>query len=1818
MATMLHSDSRRLYSWWWDSHISPKNSKWLQENLTDMDSKVKAMIKLIEEDADSFARRAEMYYKKRPELITLVEEFYRAYRALAERYNHATGELRQAHRTMAQAFPNQVPYVLSDDSPTGYSGPDDEPRTPEMPHPIHTLLDPDDLPKDALGLPSTNLHAIKRNEGYLEESDSGMRKRGLKQLNDMFGSGGRMKKVPNVQEEGFSEVECAGKAEIDLPTLKKTLAEIQTEKEAVLIQYQESLEKLSSLNRKLNDAQKHAGGLDDRASKAEIEIKILKEALAKLEAERDALLPQYNHCLERISSLEGIISRAQEDAKGLHKRAFDAEIEVQNLKNELSRLEDEKKAGLLQYKQCHEMISALENKISLMEENATMLNEQTERAVTEVEMLKKTLVKLNEEKEAAAHQYEQCLEVIAKMETVISHAQEDVKRLNSEILVGTEKLRSTEDQRVELELSNHSLQLEADNLARQIAMKDQQLSEKQTELEKLQISMQEEQSQFLQVEATLQTLQKLHSQSQEEQRALTLELQNRLHMLKDLEIRNNDLEADIQRVKEDNLSLNELKKSFTIEKKNMQNEIFNLKEMKEKLEEQVALQVDRSDALQQEVNHLRDEIEGMNRRYQVLLGKVHSVGLNPECLESSVKKLQDENSHLKEACRKHRDERETLYEKLRDMDNFLGKNAVLEKSLSELNGKLDGSREKVKDLQESCQFLQGEKSALVSEKATLLSQLTIMTENMQKLLAKNSSLENSLSGANSELEGLRVKSRSLEEFCLLLKNEKAHLLDERSTLMSRLQNVEQKLGDLELRFTKLELKYADMEKEKDSTLLQVEELRGSLSVEQQNRAFYVQSSESRMADFENHIRRLQEENMSRKKEFEEELDKAVNAQVEIFILHKFIKDLEDKNLSLLIECQKQAEASHLSDKLMSELESENLEQQMEAEILLDEIKKQRMGFYQVFRALQFEPVKEQDDKIPKEQIPLSYILEDIEDLKCSLLKNKDEKQQLIVENVVLLTLLGQLKLEGTELESEKKILDQELDIMTKQRAMLVKDKHELLEMNRQLTLEVSKGELQGQALKGELETQNVKMACLQEAYLVLQEQNDKALDENRFLLKKVLDLKEERQMLEEKNSGILQEAVSLGNLSVVYKSFGTEKVEEVRKLTEDLHRLHVINGDLKEKIDVLGVKLEMKDAENVHLNETVMKLHRELHEVKHLNDQLNGQILIETNFVGQKVKELLEAEQKLKATDSLNAELCRYVEELKRESEGSKVIRENIQKQILQLSEDSRKQKSEIEYLHEVNENLVFEAGMLRKEMNAQRIREENLNSELQERSNEFELWEVEAASFYFDFQLSSIREVLLEEKVQELTGVCTSLGDEIATKDLGIEEMKERVGFLESKIGGLDAELSSYVPAIASLRESITSIEHNPLIQIKIHLSGDQERMGVEVPGQLHEISCQEGSIVVPDRILELLEMQTRIKAIEKAMVEKMETLAVQGSGNIIVEEEALSKEVEELKLRSTSNQEKGIEKEQLEHGIDLTGNLKLQKSKHEISEVRSGILMKDIQLDQDLDSLFYRRSKGSGGTDDQMLELWEYAEQDCSGSSMLNGLQKQAAALAHNVIPCSNDAEQQIQDPSSELQVEKELAVDKLEVSTSIRESNQERIKGKVLERLASDTKKLTSLLTAVLVLKKKMETNKLSKKVNYVQYEKVERQLQEVEEAVVHLVDINTQFTKDIEENPSSLDGKILAEFQQKENVNTKSLTELARRGSEKIGRLQFEVQSIQYILLKMEDEKKAKGKNRFSGSKAGILVRDFIYSGRRSSRRRKKGCICGCMRPSSNVD
>lgn len=1302
----------------------------------DMDSKVKTMIKLIETDADSFARRAEMYYKKRPELMKLVEELYRAYRALAERYDHTTVQLRHAHKAMAEAFPDQIPFDLIDDSASSTSGPPKE---------------------DCATSKSSSSHL---NELYQQTSDA---------------------------HQGDSEVE----------SLKRTLLELQTEKEALNLRYQLSLNKLSRFEKELNDAQKDVRGFDERACKAEIEVKVLKESLAKLEVERDTWLRRCSQSMERIADLEASVSHEQEQAKGLSDRTSKAEREASSLKQDLSRLQSEKEAGLVQYNKCLELISVLEKRIRDAEESVGMFKEKSEQAENETKALKQEVVKLNEVNEELKVRYQLCLETISNLEREVSHAQDNAKRLSSEVLAGAAKVKTVEEQCALLESYNQNLKIKADNIAQKMSAKDQELVQKQKELENLQDLMQEQQFRFSELETSLRKLESLHSQSQEEQRVLTLELQSKAQMLRELEMSNHKMEGDTS----------ESNDSSVITLQIQRNEISCLKKMKEKLEEEVAKQMNQSSALQVEIHRVKGYIDNLNRRYQQLIEQVRLTGFDPSSLVFSVKKLQEENSKLLQLCTKQRDDKDALTRKLSEMDNIIRKNADLEKMLLISNTKLDGSKEKAEDLQERCESLRRERSELAAERTNLFSQLQIMTVNMQKLLEKNSLLERSLSNANIELESLRDKSKCFEELFTLLKNDKSELIKEKESLLSQLHKVEENLGALEKKFTELEVKYADLQSEKKLKSLQVEELQVSLCTEKQEHADYKRSAESRLADLQRNVSLLREECRSRKREYEEELDRVVNKQVEIFILQKLIEELEQKNFSLLIECQKHEEASELSEKLISELESENLEQQMEAEIFLDEIDSLRSAIYQVVKALQVESdCKTSQQKITEDQT--SLVVGEINGLKCSLSSAEHEMQRLVVENSVLLSLLGQFHSDGLMLESEKNMLE--------------KDKQELLKANRLLKSQLIRREQQEQELRAEVQTEHSKFESLHESYMVLNQEYSSTIKANKTLLSEFSQLKSGMCIVEEENDAALQEAVALSTMCVVYRSFGSEMAEEVKAFAETVCSLRESNTDLKHKVETLEKKLKGKEEENQGLDKKLEKLQEGLEVDSFLNGILEHQVLDVDEILEHREMEITEAEYMLKATQIENEELHKEVEELRKDIEESRNMRVNLQRQIFETSDLAGRQEEEIRKLSALNGSLESEVEFLHKEVQRQQVREELLRLELQEKSNEVGLWDADATSFYFDLQISSIRELFLENKVKELNEVCENLKDEAVAKT---KKMKERVYLLESQLTELKTQLSAYDPVIASLAKDVRSLEKSSQALTKSPAPSYQQR---------------------------------------------------------------------------------------------------------------------------------------------------------------------------------------------------------------------------------------------------------------------------------------------------------------------------------------------------------------------------------------------------------
>ncbi|XP_042415554.1 protein NETWORKED 3A-like [Zingiber officinale] len=62
-----------------------------------LDKKTKAILELIEEEAESFLQSAERYAKKRPELIHMIEDFHLANKLLAQRYDRLKSEMKNHH-----------------------------------------------------------------------------------------------------------------------------------------------------------------------------------------------------------------------------------------------------------------------------------------------------------------------------------------------------------------------------------------------------------------------------------------------------------------------------------------------------------------------------------------------------------------------------------------------------------------------------------------------------------------------------------------------------------------------------------------------------------------------------------------------------------------------------------------------------------------------------------------------------------------------------------------------------------------------------------------------------------------------------------------------------------------------------------------------------------------------------------------------------------------------------------------------------------------------------------------------------------------------------------------------------------------------------------------------------------------------------------------------------------------------------------------------------------------------------------------------------------------------------------------------------------------------------------------------------------------------------------------------------------------------------------------------------------------------------------------------------------------------------------------
>jgi hypothetical protein len=276
--------------------------------------------------------------------------------------------------------------------------------------------------------------------------------------------------------------------------------------------------------------------------------------------------------------------------------------------------------------------------------------------------------------------------------------------------------------------------------------------------------------------------------------------------------------------------------------------------------------------------------------------------------------------------------------------------------------------------------------------------------------------------------------------------------------------------------------------------------------------------------------------------------------------------------------------------------------------------------------------------------------------------------------------------------------------------------------------------------------------------------------------------------------------------------------------------------------------------------------------------------------------------------------------------------------------------------------------------------------------------------------------------------------------------------------------------------------------------------------------------------------------------------------------------------------------------------------------SDVNYERMLKDIQLD--LVQTPSRRATGShrlkkkitAQPDDKMLALWSVVRTS-SGSGRHDDLRPPQSEASSE-----KDKGKRF---SSEVMLVKDLGVDKQEVPRSVTTEPHREWKKKIIERLSSDAQRLRDLQSILQELRASVEASGES------ELESVRAQMVESEEAITQLIDANGKLLTKAEEFTSAdgLDGGSV----DLRSRSQRKILERVRKMSEKVGRLEMEMQKFQQVLLKHEEERASRRASKTVQRRSRVQLVEYLYGKRRSDapRRTKRGPSC-CMRAKAMDD
>ncbi|KAM3408181.1 hypothetical protein ACQJBY_001413 [Aegilops geniculata] len=1611
----------------------------------------------------------------------------------------------------------------------------------------------------------------------------------------------------------------------EIQSIRGTMSQLSAEKDGGLLQHQQSVERVSVLESQLmntqselevNENKVHILMKDVERKREEIHSihgQLQNESDRRTQTEAALLMSESLH-----SKLEEEVKRLTQDLDTTIKKLSELENEKLNLENtstELKKtilgLNSEMDASLLQQHQSLEKVSDLELQLSETKLKLEKSEQKMQLLEREIGQMSESVNSLELTLKDEAGKRVQAETSLRSMENMYSQSQEEVSRLHREIEKLNGKLNELENLSSELKSSILLLNTEKDATLLKNQESSMRVSNLESELSQLQAelrtSLDGETKKRIECEAALLLVTDLHSKSQDEVNKLAMDIEELTRKLSEVENIKMDLENIVNKHTKDIHILREQNVSAELIIKDLHWELGALKELNVKLEAEVGSHIGEKEAIRRDFVRQREEKENLDGIHHALAYEMNALKDSAAANQMLIEELQITNLKLKEVYAKNLIEKALLSEKLQEMEKLSEEYSVLENSVSDANAEIEGLREKIEVLESSESSLNGEISTCVSEKDALLSELDTLGKSFAVISEKNSALEMSLCGLKVEFEDMRIKLKDSEKTCQAQLADNSALSAEKNNLFSQLQNITVVAKALESKHSDLQDKHTSLSREKDLVYDQVRKLKGLLRTINKEYENAVKSHEMHANSLEKQISSLHEKIHDMDERLQEEEQKSMGASISVVALESSLVYAKDENVALLNKCQKYALENHAAEILISQLEDKARYHESERKTLLKLNGRLREGISHHLKVLNIDR-----DLGPAEIAQDEILLQSVSDETSSILKHKEEIEDdntlMYTELSVLSTVMLQLGTEFTDLHLQKCALEKDVEREATELISLQIKNCQLLESNDQFRQELQNNSERDQLQKIEALVLHEKLSCLAESYEASQDKITDMAEKNESLSKEHQSLIEKYNALEDENGTALRECMMLEHLSLFLRGHNNEVASALVSLTDEMVLLSLVKGELDNEVKVLTARAILFESENnylkkylVYLTEVLttrlILLEFDLNAGKSISQELTVELESCMAQLMQKDDELLEAEENVELMQAKNRELCGVVGALQVAIEGAKVVKGELEKKIVILTEEGTTKDGEILLLRQANETLEMDAGILKR-------KEQSLISAHELMSEEVEQHERESLLLIGDTVTSSVNvavykemalEFMMEAKAIEISAIAQKelILNKISMRDAHIEALQKNIIDMQEENAELNAELSMQLALIGSLSNHISLLEEDALSLSKPY-----------------SIECKEETCMQEDKIgpkshrfaggtLELKQLTSRIEALG-VVISNSKCRRDEESTNSTAKMMAVNMEIQELKTKGGS--EIYSEKEKQKDG--------------EGSKGKQVQMMKDIELDEistyypayGTEASSYPVGVGNGANaevDDEMLQLWEAAERTCK-----NQTAKSSSCEHEHEHDIEAVEEVKSEYPSSELLRGRDLGIiNKLKMSSS---AEPDELWGKnVAERLASDGQRLASIQESIEELKRKMG----GPAKGHSEYESVSSQLRETEGLVLEQMNLNSKLAKKAENYPALLDS--MNAEREGGFPSKRKMLEQVRKGSDKVARLELELQKIQYVLLKLEEEHEYT-RLKVSDKRTRVLLKDYLYGRKDHRGKKKRAPFCSCVRSKSRTE